>query len=135
MPWPPPRRPVITVSATHDARQAATAASAAEPPSSRISIPASTVAGCPAATPAFINLLLAFLGLSRETLLPCARPQTGLAACIRVDRPGLRNRLCEPSDPHQRSQTRDHRHARPARNRHRLGAGADRAVDDPHQRA
>src|SRR5687767_12965611 len=40
----------MTVSATHDARQAATAASAAVPPSSRISIPAATVAGCPAAT-------------------------------------------------------------------------------------
>ena len=43
--WPPPRRPVITVSATQDAREAATAASAAVPPASRISIPAATVAG------------------------------------------------------------------------------------------
>ena len=51
-PWPPPSRPVITVSATHEASEAATAASAAEPPSSRISMPASTVAGCPAATAA-----------------------------------------------------------------------------------
>ena len=35
----------MTVSATQDARQAATAASAALPPSSRISMPAATVAG------------------------------------------------------------------------------------------
>src|SRR5581483_1815887 len=49
---PPPRNPVITVSATHDARHAATAASAAEPPACRISIPASAVAGWPAATAA-----------------------------------------------------------------------------------
>ena len=41
----------MTVSATHDASEAATAASAAVPPSSRISIPASTVAGWPAASP------------------------------------------------------------------------------------
>src|SRR6266480_4227015 len=46
----------MTVSATHDARQAATAASAAVPPSARISIPAAAVAGCPAATPACIAL-------------------------------------------------------------------------------
>ncbi len=42
----------MTVSATQEARQAATAASAAVPPSSRISRPASAVAGCPAAIPA-----------------------------------------------------------------------------------
>src|SRR5437899_1456806 len=42
----------MIVSATHDARQAATAASAALPPSVRISAPASAVAGCPAAMPA-----------------------------------------------------------------------------------
>ena len=41
----------MTVSATHEASDAATAASAAVPPSSRISIPASTVAGWPAASP------------------------------------------------------------------------------------
>src|SRR4051812_17587456 len=35
----------MTVSATHDARHAATAASAALPPSARISAPASAVAG------------------------------------------------------------------------------------------
>src|SRR5438874_13583764 len=46
----------MTVSATHEARQAATAASAAVPPSSRISIPVAAVAGCPAATPACIAL-------------------------------------------------------------------------------
>ena len=42
---PPPSNPVMIVSATQDARQAATAASAAVPPSSRISIPAATVSG------------------------------------------------------------------------------------------
>src|SRR5918912_4608647 len=52
MACPPPRRPVMTVSATQEASDAATAASAALPPSCRISIPASTVCGCPAATPA-----------------------------------------------------------------------------------
>ena len=41
----------MTVSATQEASDAATAASAAVPPSSRISIPASTVAGWPAASP------------------------------------------------------------------------------------
>ena len=40
----------MIVSATHDASPAATAASAAVPPSARISAPASAVAGCPAAT-------------------------------------------------------------------------------------
>jgi lipooligosaccharide transport system ATP-binding protein len=45
----------MTVSATHDASAAATAASAALPPSARISIPAAVVAGCPAATPASIT--------------------------------------------------------------------------------
>ena len=47
---PPPSRPVITVSATQEARQAATTASAALPPASRISAPTSAVTGCPAAT-------------------------------------------------------------------------------------
>ena len=49
--WPPPASPVITVSATQEASEAATAASAAEPPSSRTAIPASAVAGWPAASP------------------------------------------------------------------------------------
>src|SRR5437764_12570160 len=52
MAWPPPSRPVMTVSATHEASDAATAASAALPPARRISTPASAVCGCPAATPA-----------------------------------------------------------------------------------
>src|SRR5918912_173062 len=51
MACPPPSSPVMTVSATQEASDAATAASAAVPPSSRISIPASTVAGWPAASP------------------------------------------------------------------------------------
>src|SRR5215210_1144234 len=51
MAWPPPSSPVITVSATHEARQPATAASAALPPSARISAAAPAVAACPAATP------------------------------------------------------------------------------------
>src|SRR5689334_7051648 len=55
MACPPPSRPVITVSPTHEASEAATAASAALPPSSRISSPAATVAGCPAAIAAVIG--------------------------------------------------------------------------------
>jgi small subunit ribosomal protein S15 len=43
--------PVMTVSATQEAREAATAASAAVPPSARTSRPASAVAGWPAAMP------------------------------------------------------------------------------------
>src|SRR5256714_8004102 len=46
----------MTVSATHDASEAATAASAAVPPSVKISTPAAVVAGCPAAIPACIAL-------------------------------------------------------------------------------
>src|SRR5216683_4043118 len=46
----------MIVSATHDARHAATAASAALPPSARISAPAFAVAGCPAAMAAEITL-------------------------------------------------------------------------------
>src|SRR5512133_439960 len=56
MACPPPSKPVITVSATQEASDAATAASAAVPPSARISTPAAVVAGCPAATPACIAL-------------------------------------------------------------------------------
>ena len=41
----------MTTSATQDASDAATAASAADPPSMSISRPASAVAGCPAAIP------------------------------------------------------------------------------------
>src|SRR5690242_18309015 len=52
MACPPPSKPVMTVSATQEAMLAATAASAAEPPAASTSIPASTVAGCPAATAA-----------------------------------------------------------------------------------
>ena len=44
----------MTLSATQDAKPMATTASAAVPPSARISIPTSAVAGCPAATPARI---------------------------------------------------------------------------------
>src|SRR5438445_9429044 len=47
----------MTVSETQEARQAATAASAAVPPSSRISIPTTVVAGWPAATAACIAVL------------------------------------------------------------------------------
>src|SRR3954466_15325780 len=52
MACPPPSRPVMIVSAAHDASAAATAASAAVPPAARISSPASAVAGWPAATAA-----------------------------------------------------------------------------------
>src|SRR5919204_2898259 len=58
MACPPPSNPVITVSATHDASDAATIASAALPPSARISRPAAAVAGCPAATAASIAPVL-----------------------------------------------------------------------------
>ena len=51
MAWPPPSRPVMTVSATQDARHIATAASAAVPPSARISAPAWAVAGMPPPPP------------------------------------------------------------------------------------
>jgi hypothetical protein len=50
--WQPARSPLMTVSATHEASAIATTASAAVPPSARISMPTSAVAGCPAATPA-----------------------------------------------------------------------------------
>src|SRR5882762_3245601 len=56
----------MTVSATQDARQAATAASAALPPSARISAPAAAVAGCPAATAASIKLAPAPSGPRRS---------------------------------------------------------------------
>src|SRR6266850_1051924 len=56
----------MMVSATHDARQAATAASAALPPSARISAPAAAVAGCPAATAASIKLAPAPSGPRRS---------------------------------------------------------------------
>ncbi len=45
MAWQPARRPLITVSATQDASAIATTASAAVPPSARISAPTSAVAG------------------------------------------------------------------------------------------
>ena len=44
----------MTVSATHDASAIATTASAAVPPSARISAPTAAVAGWPAATPGLI---------------------------------------------------------------------------------
>src|SRR5919206_4639794 len=49
---------------------------------------------------------------------------------------GLRGRL--PGglvDPHQGSEAGDHREARTRRGRHRLGPGADRALDHAHQPA
>ena len=45
----------MTVSATHEASAIATTASAAVPPSARISTPTSAVAGCPAATPGLMR--------------------------------------------------------------------------------
>src|SRR5215475_7577689 len=59
----------MTVSATQDARQAVTAASAAVPPSRRISIPAAAVAGCPAAIP-----------LIMRDCYPIRRPSPGCRA-------------------------------------------------------
>src|SRR2546426_10369780 len=46
---PPPPGPVSGLSATHEAKPAATPASTAFPPSARISAPASAVSRCPAA--------------------------------------------------------------------------------------
>src|ERR671938_317521 len=66
MACPPPRSPVLTVAATQEASAAVTAASAAVPPSSRISIPASTVCGCPAATPAGRAEPVGFVTLAKE---------------------------------------------------------------------
>src|SRR5919108_1118859 len=129
MACPPPRSPVITVSATHDASDAATAASAALPPACRISTPASTVCGCPAATPAG----------RAEGAIPVATLLRDRASAVRVlpaRRRGLRS--CRPGglvDPHEGSQAGHHLQARAQRDRHGLGASADRAPDDTHQPA
>src|SRR4051812_18495675 len=76
----------MTVSATQDARQAATAASAAVPPSARISAPASAVAGCPAA--------ITRRGARAAATPPqttCRPPETAYPARVSypTDRPGL----------------------------------------------
>src|SRR5919199_3407714 len=95
MAWPPPRSPVITVSATHEARQAATAASAALPPAARISTPASAVAGCPAATAAFTRVFYRALGSRcerRHVTRPRARPGEALRRHHRRRRRRLRRR-------------------------------------------
>src|ERR671934_822355 len=129
MACPPPRRPVMTVSATQEASDAATAASAALPPSCRISIPASTVCGCPAATPAG----------RAEGAIPVAtllRDRASAARVLPARRRGLRSR--RPGglvDPHEGSQAGHHLQARAQRDRYGLGAGADRAPDDAHQPA
>src|SRR5919201_4562423 len=97
MPWPPPSRPVITVSATHDASVEATAASAAEPPSSRISTPAAVVASCPAATDAFTERFLTplvSLGCRGERDgAGAARPSARFGEAVRRARRGRRDRL------------------------------------------
>src|SRR5215207_4913792 len=90
----------MMVSATHEASAAPTAASAAEPPSRRISSPASAVAGWPAATPARI------LGLE-----------------ITSGSLGTRN-----NGSHKGRQARDRRPARPQGGRHGLRAGSDRVA-------
>src|SRR5437764_14898176 len=76
----------MTVSATHDARHAATAASAALPPSARISIPAAVVAGCPAATAACIALF--YRGACRQGCVG----RNAAAALPLVHAPGLGTR-------------------------------------------
>src|SRR4051812_9673719 len=84
---PPPRRPVMIVSATHEVNAAATAASAADPPASRISTPASTVAGWPAATATFTSevsrgsVAVEHFAVSRDTVEPVGvdRVATGSA--------------------------------------------------------
>ena len=66
----------MTVSATHEASAIATTASAAVPPSARISTPTSAVAGCPAATPGLMRpsyKLLQAKRESREELIASAR--------------------------------------------------------------
>src|ERR671936_935269 len=115
----------MTVSDTHDASDAATAASAAVPPSSRISIPASTVAGWPAASPgrSIAATLVAGRDLGRARASFAARGGRGAAL------PG------GFVDPHQGSEAGDHLEARAQRVRHGLGAGSDRAPHDADQPA
>src|ERR671934_1667016 len=122
---PPPSKPVITVSATQEASDAATAASAAVPPSSRISIPASTVAGWPAASPgrSIAATLVAGRDLGRARASFAARGGRGAVL------PG------GFVDPHQGSEAGDHLQARAQRVRYGLGAGSDRAPHDAHQPA
>src|SRR5215471_10708858 len=74
MACPPPSKPVISVSATHDASVAATAASAALPPFASISAPAAAVAGCPAAIPACIRRGTLLTAVSYPTRRPRSRP-------------------------------------------------------------
>src|SRR4051794_24531023 len=115
----------MSVSATHDARQAATAASAAEPPAARISAPASAVAGCPAATPG-----------PSIVRYPTGRPCPGRARALPARRRGPgRHRQRRLNGPHQGSEAGDHRQARPHRRGHRLAGGADGDAHDADQPA
>src|SRR5919202_4265874 len=125
MACPPPSNPVMTVSATQETSDAATAASAAVPPSSRISIPASTVAGWPAASPgrSIAATLVADRDLGRARASFAARGGRGAVL------PG------GFVDPHQGSEAGNHLQARPQRVRHGLGAGPDRAPHDADQPA
>src|SRR5690349_9998128 len=165
MACPPPSKPVMTVSATQEAMLAATAASAAEPPAASTSIPASTVAGCPAATAActvdrscrFRFLLVTMRALPLDTLaagrrmVASAQEASKPRGCY-PSRPGPPSRplACASSrrawkaesqskedelDPHQGSETGDRRQARLERPGHRVRRGADRAPHRPHQRA
>ena len=67
--------------------QAATAASAAEPPSPRISSPASTVAGCPAAIAARIDCILTAVNVAsqmkRRNPRRCGPTRGGVPGCDR----------------------------------------------------
>src|SRR5919201_1831556 len=114
----------MTVSATQEAKQAATAASAALPPSSRISTPASTVAGWPAATAAFT--------FRYPTARPRPRPSVFLGtACGDRGVAYLRRNIAS----HQGREAGDRRQARQERLRHGLPASPDRADDRAYQRA
>src|ERR1051326_4372740 len=77
MAWSPPRRTVMTVSATQEASAAATTPAAAERPGARISTPASAVAGWPAATAG----RSANAGAMRDCY-PIRRPSPGCRACL-----------------------------------------------------
>src|SRR5262245_28689456 len=114
----------MTVSATHEARHAATAASAADPPASRISIPAAVVAGWPAATAAG-SIPASLWRRPRSRPYVSFRRRAGIAETS----------IWRLHDSDQGSQAGDCRQARPARGRHRFAGGADRPSDHPDQRA
>src|SRR6476661_7460199 len=140
----------MTVSATQAASPAATAASAALPPSVRISTPAAAVAGWPAATPALtIRPPARRCGHAPRALLPRARapyscgvrypdadPASARSAPSLARRAGARETRTRRHDgSHQGSQAGTDQQARPQRVRYGLARGADRDAHAAHQRA